>query len=217
MAGRAYQSTRSALDRFARETGQPEARIAARQIIEVLDDGMERSLQQLNPGELGAWQQARGQYRNMIVVEQSATGAGEAAAEGLISPPQLRQATVSKHGRRNYARGQGPYAELARAGAATMQEMPNSGTASRAAARFLPNVVGGVLGGQLNSDGDFGSWAQGAAAGAAAPYLLGRGMMSRPGQAYLGNQVARNITPEMQQAIGRFLTMSGTTSLLGYQ
>lgn len=73
---------------------------------ESLDDAMQRSIAQNNPRDLGGWQQARRQYRNMLVVEKAATGAGENAALGLISPSQLRNATVQQ-GRRAFARGLG--------------------------------------------------------------------------------------------------------------
>jgi hypothetical protein len=173
----------------------PQLSEALRGLREALDGAMERTLAARNPRAVAAWRQARREYRNMIVIEQAATGAGENAALGLISPSALRNATLSKHGRRNYGRGQGDFADLARAGEATMKPLPNSGTASRQAARNLglgiSSLVGGAAGGSAGAA--FGLPGAGAmagmVAGAAVPAVAGRAMLSGPGRAYLGNQL----------------------------
>jgi hypothetical protein len=190
ISGDAYQSLRSRLDRAARTSrADPQLSDALRGLRESLDDAMQRSIAQNNPRDLGGWQQARRQYRNMLVIEKAATGAGENAALGLISPSQLRNATVQQ-GRRAYARGQGDFAELARAGEALMKPMPQSGTAPRLAARNLGTMIPAILGGGAGAGvgGPFGAMA-GAAAGAAAPRIFGSLMMSPMGQRYLSNQL----------------------------
>jgi hypothetical protein len=190
ISGDAYQALRSRLDRAARTSrADPQLSDALRGLRESLDDAMQRSIAQNNPRDLGGWQQARRQYRNMLVVEKAATGAGENAALGLISPSQLRNATVQQ-GRRAYARGQGDFAELARAGEALMKPMPQSGTAPRLAARNLGTMIPAILGGGAGAGvgGPFGAMA-GAAAGAAAPRIFGSLMMSPMGQRYLSNQL----------------------------
>lgn len=188
--GKAYQSLRSRLDRAARGNRDPELANTLRDFRSSLDDAMERSIAARNPNDLGGWREARNQYRNMLVLEQAATGAGENAAAGIISPSALRNATVSKQGRRNYARGSGDFAELARAGEGVMKAMPQSGTAPRTAVRALgasvPTLLGAGAGGAAG--GGMGAVA-GAVAGAAIPQVVGKMMMTPTGQAYLRNQL----------------------------
>ncbi len=198
--GKTYQSLRSRLDRVARGSRDPELANTLRDIRSALDDGMERSIAATNPKDLGGWRNARKEYRNMLVLEQAATGAGENAAAGLISPSALRNATVAKHGRRNYARGSGDFAELARAGEGVMKPMPQSGTAPRTAIRnmgaALPALLGAGAGGVAG--GGPGAIA-GMVAGAALPAFAGRLMMTPAGQAYLKNQLlSGSISPQFR-------------------
>lgn len=202
--GDAYQSLRSRMERTARGLGNnPEARTAIRDVREALDDAMERSIAANgNPADIAAWREARQQYRNMIVIEQAATGAGEGAAAGLITPAKLREATVSKQGRRNYARGNGDFSELSRAGVQTMSPLPNSGTPGRISAQNLGMGVSSLIGGGAAygaGNGDPTAAALGAVAGAMLPRGIGRAATSRAGRAYLGNQAAapmlNNLTP----------------------
>lgn len=198
--GKTYQSLRSRLDRVARGSSDPELANTLRDIRSALDDGMERSIAATNPKDLGDWRNARKEYRNMLVLEQAATGAGENAAAGLISPSALRNATVAKQGRRNYARGTGDFAELARAGEGVMKPMPQSGTAPRTAIRnmgaalpaFLGAGAGGVAGGGPGA-------MAGMVAGAALPSFAGKLMMTPAGQAYLKNQLlSGSISPQFR-------------------
>lgn len=198
--GKTYQSLRSRLDRVARGSSDPELANTLRDIRSALDDGMERSIAVTNPKDLGGWRTARKEYRNMLVLEQAATGAGENAAAGLISPSALRSATLTKQGRRNYARGSGDFADLARAGEGVMKSLPQSGTAPRTAIRnmgaALPAVLGAGAGGAAG--GGFGAMA-GMAAGAALPAFAGKLMMTPAGQAYLKNQLlSGSISPQFR-------------------
>jgi hypothetical protein len=190
IAGDRYQGWRSTIERLARgSSNNPDVATALRGIKNALDDAMERSIALRRPADLGAWRDARNQYRNLLVLERAATGAGAQAAEGLISPSQLRNAVVAQ-GRRAYARGQGDFADLARAGEAIMKPLPQSGTAPRLAANAIPAAIGAMVGGGEGA-------IAGTVAGAAAPGIAGRALMSRPVQAYLGNQLiqAPNATP----------------------
>lgn len=183
ISGEVYQATRSRLDRLARTSAaDPQLSEALRGLRTSLDDAMERTISTTNPADLGAWRNARNEYRNMLVVEKASTGAGSATAEGLISPSQLRNATVNTHGRRNYARGNGDFAELSRAGEAIMKPLPNSGTAPRMYMQHLASALSGAAGGSI-------AGLPGAIAGAGVPAAFGRALMSRPAQAYLGNRV----------------------------
>lgn len=200
--GEAYQAVRSRIDRAARTSARdPQFQEALYGIRNALDDAMERTLQRTNPQDLGQWRQARRQYRNMLTVERAVTSAGEDAALGLVKPAALRNATVATQGRRNYARGSGDLAELARAGAATMAPLPNSGTASRLNARNIGFGLAGLAGaGAGTATGDPMNAVLGAAAGLAAPRLAGRVLMSETTQRYLANQLARNThwTPQQR-------------------
>lgn len=196
LTGNSYQAYTSWLARQARNANTPELQQAMYGIREALDNAMERTIAQRNPDDLGAWRQARTDYRNYLVVEKAATGAGEKAAQGTISPAQLRQATISTHGRRDYALGRSDFSELARAGEATMKPLPESGTSSRLAARGGGGrgtgltVAGALIGGPIGA-------ALGAGADMAIGGLKSRLLMSRLGQGYLGNQA---MSPRMRQA-----------------
>ncbi len=191
LPGEVYQSLRSRMERAARGAqSQPEVASTIRDMRESLDDAMERSLIAAgNQADLGAWREARTQYRNLLALERTSTAAGEGAAEGLISPAQLRMAAVGQ-GRRAYARGQGDFAELARAGNAVMSPLPQSGTGPRMAAASIPSMLGGGVGYMLGGgEGATMGATAGAAAAATVPSVLGRTLMSPVAQRYLGNQV----------------------------
>jgi len=192
LEGGAYQAARSRLDRLARKSyNDPQLQQAFYGLRNALDDGMERTLSVSNPADVGLWREARNSWRNMLVLEKAATSAGENAANGLISPSALRNATVSTHGRRNYARGQGDFAELARSGEAIMKPMPNSGTAGRLNAQNVGLGLAGLAGaGAGTTTGDPTTAAIAGIAGLLAPRTAGRMMMSQPVQRYLSNQSA---------------------------
>jgi hypothetical protein len=183
--GTVYQGWRSELDAAARAAGNPRVTRAIYDMRNALDDAFENAL---TGAERQAFRQARREYRNILVLEQAVASAGEQAAAGLVTPRALAQATKTLHGKRNYVRGDGDFADLARAGAEVMSPLPQSGTAPRLVATELGKVVaGGAIGGATYGP-------EGAAAGGAAPLiaqaLMGRAMLSRPGQAYLRNQMA---------------------------
>jgi hypothetical protein len=189
LPGEVYQSLRSRIEATARGArGNPDAMNALRDIRHALDDGMERSIAATgNPADIQAWREARNQYRNLLVVEKVAAGAGEDAATGLLSPQQMRQAVVSSHGQRNYARGTGDFAELVRAGNAVMPKLPQSGTAPRAAASAVPAILGGGAASLLGGGAE--AVIPASIAATAAPSLVGRALMAPWMQNYLGNQV----------------------------
>jgi len=172
-----------------RNTSSRELKSAMGDLRETLDDAMERSLAAIGSDDMAAWRNARREYRNFLTLEQAAAGAGEDAALGLISPARLRQATVTSQGRRNYVTGKGDFEELARSGEALLKPLPNSGTAPRLnAQQLIPYLAGaGGVGGTL-AGGPIAGLA-GIIAGAAAPAVAGRALMSAPVQAYLANQL----------------------------
>lgn len=214
--GDTYQSLRSRLDRTARSAARdPELSSALRGIKNSLDAAMERSISTSNPADAGAWREVRNQYRNMLVIERAATGAGENAAMGTISPSSLRNAAVTKQGRRNYARGQGDFAELARSGEAIMRDMPNSGTAGRINAQNIGVGLAGLLGaGAGTATGDPYNAALGAGIGLMAPRLAGRAMLTPAVQGYLSNQLGQQLTvsPAARAMINSLLNVESSES-----
>lgn len=190
--GNIYQSYRSRFSRLERGTRDPELSSALGDIRRALDDTMERSLAANSSPDLGAWQEARRQYRNALIIEKAATGAGEQAASGILSPAKLRSALTAQN-RRDYARGQGDFADLVRAGEEVLTPLPNSNTAERGWLHAVPTGVMAGLG--AAAEGQLGAMT-GAFGGVVAPGLAGRAIMSSPGQAYLKNQRA---IPYLQQ------------------
>jgi hypothetical protein len=198
--GNWYKSTRSELNRIMRSSSNPEFKEALREIQGAMDDAMERSLRQVNPADLGAWKEARRLYRNMFVIEDAATRAGAASAEGIITPQALRSAAMRQN-KRAFARGKNEFVDLANAGVSALTPLPNSGTAGRLNARTLiPGGIGAGVGATIGNAivpgaGGF----AGAAIGAAAPWAVGQAMLSGVGRRYLGNQVAGPVTGQASQ------------------
>lgn len=211
ISGEDYQTIRSRLSRMAKnnKTNDPEFASALRGLRDALDNGMERSV---NPADAGAWAELRRQYGNMKTLERAATGGGENSALGLISPAQLRMAASSGN-RGAYARGQGDFSELAKAGQAAMTPLPDSGTASRLAIRGLlsaPAAAGAIAGG---ASGDVLTGLAGAAAGAAVPKVAGALMMSGPVQRYLSNQaITGALSPEMRAIANILINSEGSAA-----
>lgn len=189
MPGPVYQEMRSRLSRQSNSLRQSDPTLseALRDIRNALDDAMGRSI---NPADRAGWETARREYGAQKVIEKAASRAGEATAEGVIVPANLRN-TVAAENRGAYARGEGPFSELARAGAGVMGPMPNSGTAQRSALYHI---------------GDWGS-------GGAIPALTGRALMSGPVQGYLSNQIASPIL----QHVARRPTSAAIAALMAAQ
>lgn len=156
MPGPQYQEMRSRLSRQADALRQSDPTLSEtlRDMRNALDAGMRRSIS----AEDGAlWDRARREYRAQKTLEDVASRSGAATAEGIISPPNLRNA-IAADNRGAYARGEGPFNELARAGSIAMTPLPNSGTAQRINAfdlldltKALLKVPGGVAARVLTS------------------------------------------------------------------
>lgn len=189
MPGPQYQEMRSRLSRQANSLRQSDPTLSEtlRDMRNALDNAMGRSI---SPADQEAWQTARREYGAQKTIEKAASRAGEATAEGQIVPANLRNALPKAGG--GYARGEGDFSELARAGGGVMQPLPNSGTAQRLS---LTNVAMLPI-----------------------TATIGRALMSRPAQAYLGNQVlARQLehAPSVREAMARALLAQGQPQLLG--
>lgn len=192
--GEVYKTQRSMIDRMRRNSrNDPELSGFLMDVRQSLDDVMERSIIKNNPADAGAWKEVRNQYRNLLALERVTAGAGEAAAEGTISPARLRQSVVSQGGKRSYSRGSGDFADLARSGEAILKEPPTSGTTERSFLHGVPAAMGGVLGSALGGTAEA---IPGVVAGAMAPGMTGRAVMSRPMQKYLKNQLLAKGQPQ---------------------
>lgn len=181
ISGADYQSIRSRLSKRAQNARGTDNEMADtwRGLRDALDAAMDRSIA---PGDAGEWANLRRQWGNKKVLERAAVGGGEDAAMGLISPARLRVAAAMGKNRGGYARGEGDFAELAKAGQTLLTPLPNSGTASRVNAR---NIGAGVLAG----GGALTAGLPGMVAGMVAPTVAGRALMSRPVQSYLANEL----------------------------
>jgi hypothetical protein len=206
ISGNDYQTIRSRLSRMANNyrTNDPEFAGAIKGLRDALDNGMDRSIR---PEDAGAWASLRKQYGNFKTLEKAAVGGGEDSAMGLISPAQLRVAAASGN-RGAYARGQGDFADLAKAGQAVMSKLPNSGTAARTAVRNIG--IPGASAGLGFAVGNI----PGALVGAALPKVAGMALMSKAGQKFLGNQVAAGAANPVSNALLAALMRDGSTPTL---
>jgi hypothetical protein len=188
MPGADYQTARSRLSRMANNARQndPEFADAVRGLRNALDNDMIRSI---SPDDASAWQNARREYGNWKDLAKAAGGAGANTAEGLVSPQALRSAVASGKNKEAYVRGEGDFADLARAGNGVMTPLPNSGTGQR---NMMTGQVGG--GGAALATGD----PLTAAIVALGPSAFGRALWSGPVQKYLSNQA---ISPQLRAVI----------------
>ena len=170
-------------------------REAAQMALEAVDDMLTGAMKAAgNSDDVARLATARGEWRNFLAIQKAATGAGESAAAGLLSPSALRNSVVQQ-GRAAFAQGRrGDLGDLARAGEGVMKQLPDSGTPAGMAARgFTPEMLFGSLGAAGGSS--LGPWgaAAGAVAGAMLPGIAGAVRMSGPAQAYLANQLVGNV------------------------
>lgn len=218
MSGKDYQTIRSRLTRMAQNYRNSDGEFAdaIRGLRDALDNGMERSI---SPVDQGAWRNLRRQYGNYKVLNRASLGGGEDAGIGIISPARLRMAASSGN-RDGFATGASDFTKLAKAGQAVMTPLPNSGTASRLAARNLgamaPSIVGASAGGAYGAQegGGLTGAISGALAGFLAPKAVGRLMMSKAGQRYLANQLLRSgpMTAEKRALVNAVLTYGGSAA-----
>jgi hypothetical protein len=201
LKGESYKALVTDLREAAQRSSNGEVQGALGRMREALDDAVERSA---NGQTKAAWQKARQNYANLMVVTNAVKGAGDSAVKGLVTPESLRSAVATGNPRR-YVKGGGDLNELARAGVIAMPRLPDSGTAARLTPLLM--MQGGV--GHALQGGDLLTSAAAAAGGALAPWATGRAMLSAPGRAMLANGtnipavVARGVTPQLMPPNGR--------------
>jgi len=188
---------RSALSKLTR-TGDAATRGAAVEMVSTLDDALGQSLTALGRADdIQRLSQARSQWGNLIAIENAVTRAGEAAATGIITPANLRNALAAQ-GRRAFAQGRGDLNELARAGVTVIKPLPQSGTQPRTLAR---EITSGAQGGTAAGLGSFALGADpvtAATIGAGAviaPRIRNAFLASPAGQAFMRNQLMQS-TPQ---------------------
>lgn len=206
MPGHQYQALRSDISDAANTAANARDKGALVDMRKALDSAMERSVR---PQDKGEWAKANQQYAAMKALERAGKGAGESAALGYLSPALVRSEIAQKNGSA-YLTGKNDLGNIAQAAEAAMKPMANSGTAPRAFYQklFTPGA-GAAIGGALGN-------IPGAIAGATVPIMAGRALMSRPMQAYLGNQAATRLgllsTPTKQQkAVGLLNALYGSS------
>lgn len=172
-----FKTIRSDISRDLRSTTDPELIQSLRRMQDSLFEGIARN------GQPEIVEQARdlnNRYRNFKIIEKAMSGAGEATAEGNVTPRKLR-AAVEQGDRGALTFGRGDYGDLARAGEATMTPLPQSGTAGRlapfaAAASAIPLMQG--------------DWKTAAtvAAGSGLPWAASKVLTSEAGRRAITNQ-----------------------------
>jgi len=188
MTGEWYKATRSELGRLSK-SANPELAEAARDLQFALDDAMERTMKVTNPADAGAWKAVRGQYKNLLVIEDAATRAGAQSADGIITPQALRSAAMRQN-KRAFARGRNDFTDLADAGVSKMTPLPDSGTPGRLDAKAILPLGAGAGMGIGGTVGGIPGMVLGGVAGAAIPWAVGKAALSKAGRAYLSNSAA---------------------------
>lgn len=178
IGGDSYQSLHTDLRTAAERASNGDVKGALYQMLGALDDAAERSA---SGKLLQEWRDTRRHYRNLIDVTDAVKGGGDAAAKGLIEPETLRNAIAAGKDGRSYARGFGDLNQLARAGVIAMPRLPAASGLNKVGPLLM--AQGGIA--HAVAGGDLKTAASLAVGGAAAPFVAGRAMLSRPGRAIL--------------------------------
>jgi len=188
---KAWRSTMSKLT----TSSDAAMREAAIESIDAIDDAINSALVAARkPEAITKLREARGQYRNLLAIENAAKRSG---VEGILSPLDLRTALIAQ-GRRRYVQGKGDLAPITHAAADVLKPLQNSGTQQRlSAGQILPGAAGGTFTGlgaaSLGLD-PLMATAVGATT-ALAPAVRNRFLASEAGQRYFQNQLMREARP----------------------
>jgi hypothetical protein len=221
MSGETYQGLTRKNTPLARaiDDSDPNVSYYSTRIRGALDDALERSSLNGTPQQVAALQdlkEARKHWYNLVLISKATSGAGEGAAEGIVTPQKLRQMLTSGGDDRKlqYARGRGDLSRLARTGNEIMTPLPDSGTGQRNWVYHMPQAIASGLGSMAGTHalpgepilGGLG----GAVAGTVLPGAAGRALMSKPVQAWLKNQglsgALEKLPPAQADAVRAFLT-----------
>lgn len=211
MSGKQYKAYRSQLSKLTTSSDSQLAS-AARDLISVLDDGMTNSLIATgNTQAMRSLADARRRWQDFLAIETAASRAGEDAAAGILSPQTIRNAIVAQ-GRRSYTQGDRELGELARAGATVTGKLPQTGAFPRAGLGTAVETLTGPTAGAITY-GFTRDPALSAGVGllsAMSPAVRSAATASRPGQAYLGNQLVQGSTPVEQSLLPLLPALNAT-------
>ena len=184
------QNVRSELLRLERNyASQPTLSGALSDLREAVDNAIQRSLPKQEAQELRT---LRGQYKNLMRVEEAYNRGGAQAAAGGISPVALRQ-TVKRGATKELE-------TLARGGDVFLRELPQSGTAPR---QNVYNILTGAAGGAGLISGGLPGLAAGLGATVAGPYAANVAYNNPLVRRYLENQLGRRleqVSPQVTRA-----------------
>lgn len=200
ISGRQYQEWRSDLSKLSAKGDTPSVKEAARNLVNVLDDAMERSIAATGSrDDIAAYKAVRSKWRDYLAIADAVDGAGQNAALGVVTPQNLGGA-VRAQDDMAYVTGRRDLGELARAGTVTMPTLPNSGSIPRLSALAGP-ILAGTGGAGAVASMTYGLTGNptiaGLVGGASAMLPLARNALSAtaPMQAYLSNQLATGSVP----------------------
>lgn len=204
LTGKNYQTLQSDL-RDALPGAQGTTQSTLLQFRDMLRQQMEASM---SPDDAAQWRQLNRHYANGKVIQDAMGAAGANPAEGNISLPQLRGAINRSLGTDAYGKGYGDLNDLARAGQSVLRKPPDSGSPQGILINRLLQGLSVIGAGS----GAVSHGTEGAVIGAAlplvGPWAIGTAMRGRipftnysPGQAYLANQLTRNVDPRIVAAI----------------
>jgi hypothetical protein len=180
LSGDTYQSWRSDIAGQARKSGPgSKEEIALKDLNRALDDAINRST---SPALAPIRAELNRDYSNYKALQEAAKGASVGAARDYI-PTNLVRTNAAKR-TADYLQGKSDIGRIAKDAKAVMEPLPNSGTAQRTAAMNL-------FSGGLGVSGALAGGVPGFLAAYVAPSAAARAILSRPGQAYLSNQLAR--------------------------
>lgn len=194
LSGEDYQTLRSNLRAGAQGATDPQRAAGLHDVVNSLDDAMERSIGRNNPADAGAFGQARRDYRNALVLQQWAGAAN-------MTPATLSQAAKSVYGRNQYVRGVDDFSDLADPGRRMLAQFQDSGTPRRQIVEKAVNAGSKAVGLLAGGGGGAGIAAAsghdpvvglllGEAMGPFVGRPLARGALMNPAtQGYLGNQL----------------------------
>ena len=203
MPGQTYQVTRSDLSRQAKSltNSDPALSTALRSVRDALDDAAERSMP---PNMKDVWNDLRERYGNLKTIAKTMANPSAQSAGGNISPATLWNAARAQNPGQ-FPMGAGDLNDLARVGQAFIKpQIANSGTPLRT---FLTNLLtgggGGVIGGATAVGALTHPYATAATLGGTfgIPYLAQKFIQSAPGKAYLTNQLATGVTPNISRGL----------------
>jgi hypothetical protein len=219
MSGADYQTLRSDL-RGAAMNASGDKADALHDIVNRLDNAMERAIGRTNPADQGLFADARDSYKRALVIKKAATMAGPGIAQGDISPAQLGSASQSIYGSRYGANN--PFSDLTRAGNAIMKPVASSMTSERQRVndyiRSGATLGGAALGAKTGGATEAAVLGLLAGNEIAQPIVRGvtrYGLMSRPVQGYLGNQVAAGVPGLLSTAPGALSILRTTGQIPG--